>query len=427
MKNINKYIWASALAMGTMLTACEDEVLVPVEDNTAATALLTSISEQDALLTEYNLENNTVTLTNARLRETLDSLNDARNDLNWGESRDQTEVQYTVNVISAANYLTGRVAGVNGATVTVTQGSYSETKETSSGLAVFSGLQHGEAIVNISAPDHTSAEMVVEFYSDYSSDADYTNASTIVPLYPVSGENAAVLTGRVMANTTTVNDTLARTYGDDVAIYGDKAGTYISNPGIYSGTNYTDEWGGNDMTPYGATLGAAVAFEAVPAAFRLFAVAKPNVSEFSSGEAGYIVSITYSGLISEASIAADGTYTLTVPASKGGSLALSYETTEVIAPFTEFTNPGNNGATDYTFKYFNNGNGNATVWTEEGDGSNVIIAPNTSMNIVRSIRTRNYEYEIFENSFLQGSVKPGEKVINDFYLWPTYPGEESGI
>lgn len=457
MRNLNKYILASTLALGTVFTSCEEEVLVPVEDNAAATELLNSINTASNQLVDYNLETRTVSIRNAKLERTLDSLYTVRSEIYDQE----TTVQYTVNIISGANYVKGRTAGVTGATVTVRQGEYSETKETAAGLAVFEGLQPGYATVLATAPDHTTIEATVYFNPDgqYSHNANVYNAATRILLYPVSGEMAATISGSLYANTTTVNDTLNRTFGYS-PVFGDSAGTFIAERGIYDDYNYTQykdiDWVGqywnreniqnlyyNDA--YAETVfpvGQAIQFEAAPASFNLYAIAVPSTQpDFESGngyESGYITNISYSNLIFEATINEDNTYSVTVPASAQG-MNIDFRTTEVIANHTRFTDaeiwyygPGTEetiGSKEMEFTYYNYTDSNVDIYTEQADGTWVgnIVTPGESIEVNRNVITEPYRYEIYGSYLESDQLRTGETEFYNIYLWPTNPGSGSNL
>jgi hypothetical protein len=482
MKNINKYILASGLAIGALFTSCEEEILVPVEDNTEIDALLANINTLQNQLYEYDLEKKTVTISNKEMGSKLDSIQRAWEELNYNISNRETEVQYTVNVISAANYVKGRVAGVGGASVTVRQGDYLETQETAGGLALFKGVKQGEATVTVSAPDHGTVEMSVSFLSDgtYSSNAEYYNAGTQVMLFPVAGKNAATIKGSIYANTTTENDTLYRRYADNQEVFGEKATTWVAPIGQFNyWENFTQsEVQGWDNKVIGniyfdgvykteSPLGASVQFEEVPAAFSLYAIAKPSVghqfdSEFyqqGSYNAGYIRSIIYSDMVFEAAIQDNGSYSVTVPASMGNNLIIEFQTTEVIAEHTRFTaleqksigvDEDGDGNVDYyndyevmggaeeigsvkkTFTYYNSDDYTKELYSFNGDGSVVTINPNSTGEITRRVITETFKYELrgywmHIESGGEMNFEPGQVQYNNLFLWPVSRTGESDI
>jgi hypothetical protein len=460
MKNINKYILASTLALGTVFTSCEEEVLVPVEDNEAVAELLAQIASLENELTTYNLEQKTVSIQNTKLQSYYDSLavNSPYYEYDqWGNIRrtgydPETRVQYTVNVLSSANYLQGRIAGVAGASVTVRQGEYTETKEVSSGMAVFEGLIPGQATVVVTAPDHTRAELIVGLYDhDFAGDVENYNAATQVVLYPTSGKDMAIIKGSLYANTTTVNDTLNRRYGNDATIFGDKAGTYVAKPGPY--TNFSNYTQFEDEVEQGTIYDNApnreeIQFEAVPAGFSFYAIARPQESlqEFHSG-AGNMLSITYTGLVFDATINNDMTYSVQVPTTTKGGLNIEFQMPQTIAPHTRFTSDTDesiaidqdgDGTIDYydyyynvvggdeeegskeqTFKYFNSTNNPVTVYSLAEGGTAVEVAPNKSADIVRRVITENRYYQA-QGIVLEeiGSVRPGQVILENIYVWP---------
>jgi hypothetical protein len=476
MRNINKYILASTLALGAVFTSCEEEVLVPVEDNTQIDAILAEISALENQVYEYNLDSGTVSITNRKLRNTLDSLQGVQRELRNNDGNHDTKVQYTVNVLSAGNFVQGRMAGIAGASVTVSQGAYIETKETDGGMAVFTGLEPGAATVMITSDDHSKVEMDVHFYADGSvSDADYYNAGTQVLLYPVSGKNAATIEGSLLANTNTLNDTLNRKYGTDAAVFGEKAGTYLAEPGVYGnpdGYRYSSvNYNYTQYNSYGETgniynnnpeHGSFVQFEKVPASFKLYALAKPDGSLMVNGyggmswnsneqgymhNAGYITNITYTDLVFEATINNDNTYSVTVPAATGNNLSIEFQTTEVIADHTRFTREADiwhdsqwydnvvgaveeEGSELKTFSYYNSSNNTVDVYSLNGDGSLVTINPNSKGDVARRIITEQFRYQIMGSTLSNGnnlSLEPGQVEFHNLYLWPVSRGNESNI
>lgn len=474
MRNINKYILASTLALGTVFTSCEEEILVPVEDNTEIDAMLAQISALENQVYTYSLENGTVTLANMKLKNTLDSLDNVYWKLRSTQGNHDTKVQYTVNVMSTGNFVEGRVAGISGAKVTVSQGSYIETKDTDGGMAVFTGLEPGAAKVTITSADHSSVEMDVHFFNDGSiAEGDHYNAGTQVLLYPISGKNAATIQGSLFANTSTLNDTLNRKYGTD-AVFGAKAGTYLAQPGVYENYNYTQyytNWYDDKITGniyydgYNYTSnpdGSAVQFEKVPASFKLYALARPSSSilvddqndyyNYSTDEyirnPGYITSITYSDLVFEAELKADNTYSVVVPAATGNAFTIEFQTTEVIAEHTRFTagewyreaNAGQwywvlggreeEGSQLQSFSYYNSRDNSRDLYSLNGDGSVVTINPNSKGDVTRRVITEAFRYQIMGSSFGSGSTRsyePGAVEYNNLYLWPSEKSSESSI
>lgn len=443
-----KYIPVFAVACCSLFAACEDDDTVSAEANTEIAGLLQEINTLDNQLTEYNLEKRTVTLTNRKLKKTLDSLRITYTDFRENGYK-TTEVQYSVNVISTANYAQGRSSGLSGATVTVKQGDYEETKETSSGIAVFSGLKEGEAYVSVASPDHTKADMVVHFMADgvYSNNSNYYNASTQVLLYPVSGKNTATIKGNVHANTSTLNDTLNRVFGYS-GIFGERANKFVAKPGPFPFyENYTQEnIFSNRMMQnpyfqyynhyYNGPGGQAVQFEKVPAGLELMAVATPAASlqaDFQGGEvtnAGFITSITYHDLFFPVQLNEDDSYTVNVPASAGLNMMVQFHSTELVANHTRYTishdyaGPGTSqesGSERITLRYYNSNdyttNHQGSV-QEDGTIIYPVIDPDQATNLSLYTITEAFRYEIRGPQVLSTHIHPGQVKYQNLYLWP---------
>ncbi|MCF6242942.1 MAG: hypothetical protein L3J74_16565 [Bacteroidales bacterium] len=113
-------------------------------------------------------------------------------------------VRYTVLVVSGANTTFKSTQGIDSAIVSLVMNDsiYSIATDTN-GLAAFNNLAAGVAAVTIDYPNHTRANLVVDLStpSDTGYDANnLRNASTMVALFPLSGEGTATLSGRLFAD-----------------------------------------------------------------------------------------------------------------------------------------------------------------------------------------------------------------------------------
>ena len=113
-------------------------------------------------------------------------------------------VRYTVLVVSGANTTFKSTQGVDSALVSLVMNDsiYSIATDTN-GLAAFNNLAAGVAAVTIKYPNYTSANLIVDLSApnDTGYDANnLRNASTMVALFPLSGEGTAIIKGRLFAD-----------------------------------------------------------------------------------------------------------------------------------------------------------------------------------------------------------------------------------
>lgn len=113
-------------------------------------------------------------------------------------------VRYTVLVVPGGNTTFKSTNGIDSAIVSLVMNDsiYSVATDTN-GLAAFNNLAAGVAAVTINYPEHTTANLVVDLSAP--SDTGYDsnnlrNASTMVALFPLSGEGTATLNGRLFAD-----------------------------------------------------------------------------------------------------------------------------------------------------------------------------------------------------------------------------------
>ncbi len=202
-------------------------------------------------------------LTEKERLELLDSLNNA------------AIVQYSVNVISAADAgllksgnevkgLTGAVVGINhaGNLVSATTNEY--------GTAVFKDMRGGNASVTIHADGYTDVTFIANLTPDANQNQNYTFASTIVPLFPLSGEWMTDISGFVTYQSDLTNNTFEKAEGVTVTATLDINDDFM-----------------NTFFP-------------------------------ANESPGYIVQISYSSVLMTTKTDANGEYTLTVPAAAQG-------------------------------------------------------------------------------------------------------------
>lgn len=440
MKTNNLFrILAFSAISSVALFGCEDEVIVETEDTTTADAIIAEIETATETLYTLDEENSTLKIENAQLDNLIDSLNAVRNTLQYTTSNPK-QVHYTVNVLSAGNaeFSQGRAKGVTGSTVVVEQdGEFHTPSSMAEGLYLFTGLNQGYVYVTVSAPDHTTVEYQAYIYINTGTDvanADSYNASTKVTLYPNAGALAGLVYGKAYANTTVVNDTANRLYGNSTAIFGNLANSYITPMSI----------GGEDSdlfpdTFYEGNDDSEIIFESAPVGHKIYA--RPVLSGGmmpNPSQNGYTTMVTYKGIVTSATVAADGTYSLPVIAKSGtDNLISSIEvfTEDFVGDHVRFTNYGGNyngqvkeagDTTRVTLKWYNNTNGSQSVSTGSGVTTQN-LNPKNSLSVKRLTIKEKYQYGAYflengsnegENMFLDKLPQAGEKMMRNVFFWP---------
>jgi len=154
------------------------------------------------------------------------------------------------------------------------------------------------------------------------------NASTNVLILPTAGKNVTTYTGQLYINKSVMDDTLGRLYNkaSDVARYL----KFISPNGPYHGSHYSYNYLGIDYSQnqyFAPPTGAAISFTNLTAMTGINFIYgyptyvsnyyDPNPYNYYNNNYQYlpgdIISITYTGLTSFASIDATGKYTMNVP------------------------------------------------------------------------------------------------------------------
>ncbi|PLX11870.1 MAG: hypothetical protein C0594_03110 [Marinilabiliales bacterium] len=119
-------------------------------------------------------------------------------------------VNYTVLVVSGTGSSTKNVQGLESAKVTISVNGETKSVTTgTSGQATFQDLVSGVAAVTVEAENHTTLNYLVDLYPNLTGtsstdtlqyDATWMrNASTLVTLFPISGEGTATIKGSVTA------------------------------------------------------------------------------------------------------------------------------------------------------------------------------------------------------------------------------------
>lgn len=414
MKNIISAFLSGAVLLGFMV-GCQDEVIVKVEDTATADSLLAEIADLENQYLTLDAENGTLTIENIKLERALDSLYDVRYNFDNPYSQ-PSEVHFTLNVLSASSTVfSGRSQGVEGATVTLTQNGLAVSPDASSaaGLYLFKGLREGQAYVTVTAPDHTPVEFTV-YFDRYNgedvADADSYNASAQVILFGNAGSAAGTLSGKAYANLSTLNDTLGYKYGSDALVFEEKANTYITAPGIWNFSNYTqDDDYFNYYNLYDGGSGTNIQWENALAGQKIYSIPSfNNVNINNDSENGWITGLIYKNVITSATIAADGTFSLPILAGNTYDENQLIDGTEITADemvtgHTRFTRYGGNyygqedevGSTDQTFTFYNRNN--FTVGVYEGDDLLTFtnVDPGKTLDITRKKITQTYAYYMF--------------------------------
>ena len=165
---------AGVVAGGLVLSSCEDE-----------------FTEQDAIKAQ---------------QETLMALEAQNDSLN----RVGAKINYTVTVIAAGQGSTtnGRTKAANlaeGASVTVVQaGKTHPGTAGKGGVATFTGLMRGQAVVTVEAADHTTVTYTTTLGSNGSQE---NNVGTLIPVFPLTVEaGASKVSGKVWVELDATND-----------------------------------------------------------------------------------------------------------------------------------------------------------------------------------------------------------------------------
>lgn len=189
-----------------ILTSCEDEF---TEDDALQRQeeLLDKQNQQEQDLLDKELEN-AVALENLTQEQRMAYL----------AMQDSLErvggiIVYAVRVmaggnVNATNARTNAQAVAEGAEVTVVQNgvAIAQTAD-ANGLVVFDDMRIGQVNVTVSAADHTTAFFTADITPAEGDAKSIRNASTTVPLFPVTAEaGAGRLVGKVEAETNLIND-----------------------------------------------------------------------------------------------------------------------------------------------------------------------------------------------------------------------------
>jgi len=440
--NIKQILSITSLAFITAMcvVACKDEVLVPVKDNTRADSLVTLIQVLDKQKTEIDKKTNTIKITNAIFNDSIDNV---KSDI---ESEVRT-VEYTINVLNGGNTITSnqfngggaRTKGVDGATVIVSQNGVTASKTTADGRAIFTGLKGGTATVQISAANFATINAQVYLGEDdieFGGDGAVRTAATNFLLVATGGgSNGLTLAGNLYINKNILDDTLGHVYG------GDDAGlvnTYVSNRSIYDDFNYgaynfgyTYYW---LYSIYGITnnnnYAPQIKWDALTSGSTV--VAYPDLGSYYApannpqgwNSVGYIMSISYVGLINTATVNASGAYTINVPyifnGAGDGCIGYYIEASQLVDKLTSFGENSNGtsqsvGSVKTKIKFFDVD----TYETTEYD---------------RYVLTKDWTFEanisdeggyegLGSNGYVNGTrTTPGSTIHRSIFYFPIYPG-----
>jgi hypothetical protein len=148
-------------------------------------------------------------LTEQERLELLDSLNNL------------AIVNYSVTVVSAADngFIKSGTAteGLLGATVEINHGGNISSATTNDfGIAVFSDMRAGSISVSIHLDGYTDVTYLTNLTPEAEMEQNYTYASTIVPLFPVTGEGTATISGKVASQSDLTNLTKEQVTETDI-------------------------------------------------------------------------------------------------------------------------------------------------------------------------------------------------------------------
>ena len=364
--NYKKILSISALTFATLLgvVSCKDEVLVPVKDNSSSDSLVTIITGLDGQKITLDTKINELKISNTELQDSLNNLDDM--------TFDNSKIEYTVNLINAGTSITnGRTKGVDGVTVKVIQNGATQAVTSADGRAIFKDLTEGYITVQISLAGYAGINASV--YLDYDNtgsngDGAIRSASSNFLVIPIGGTDGLTISGKMYINNTVLDDTLGRQYNKAAT---PQYTTFISNRSEYEDYNYTGWDYGNLQNIYGGTQGYYnVKFAPFTTSNTVYAY--PNISSSYlpsnntyNSDAGYITSVTYTGLISYSTVDNTGAYSLKVPyilnGAADGDVGYYIYAKNIDANLSRFddqatsngTTQGTPGAVKTTFKSFN--------------------------------------------------------------------------
>jgi hypothetical protein len=449
--NIKLTLASISLAiLGVLVVACKDEVLVPVVDTKKADSIIAVIRKLDQQVVTINTKENTITVQNAVLNRKLDSLNNSF----YSNPR---KIQYTVYLINAGNTITttnngGRTTGVDGATVTILVGGKTLTATSADGRVIFEGLGGGNATVQISAAGLTPVTYQTYFFNDNRSsfgDGAVRVASTNILLFPTTNKDAVTVTGRLFANKSTLDDTLGRQYTQttDASRYL----KYISNPGISSYLNYTQStthtfstaytnYPYNAYSHYGgnaAPTGTTVKYDPITSLNGAAIVGYPDLYTITDinnyyyldfNVPGQLLSVTYTGLTSVATVDNTGKYTLKVV-----SFANFPAVNIVVGHFTDshtwLTSQNTIGSTKITMKSFDPTTYVTTSTDFYKSTTNWIYRASISQESSASVININIDSNEFgpgptsyqTTSSRENGIKPGASITRNIFFFATSP------
>ncbi len=127
-------------------------------------------------------------------------------------ARAGAKVSYTVTVVDAAgDNISARTQGeatIEGVSVTVSQGGVSNPGTVTKGIATFTDLRAGEAVVTVEAEGFTSVTYTTNLGDNSSFDLKEDNIETTIPIFPTTVVGgASEVSGKAWAETNTLNNT----------------------------------------------------------------------------------------------------------------------------------------------------------------------------------------------------------------------------
>jgi len=434
--------------LGLLVVACKDEVLVAVVDNKKADSIIAVITKLDQQNVTINAKQNTITIQNAVSTARLDSLQTSFD-------TNPRKIQYTIYLLNAGNTISttnnqGRTKGVDGATVTLLSGGKTLTATSADGRVIFEGLSGGSATVQILASGFTSVTFQTYFFRDNRSsfgDGAVRTASTNILIFPTSGKDVVTITGLLYANKSTIDDTLGRQYNNRADL--PRRLKYVSNPGISDFTSYTQ--GVNTYNPIWDTNypyfhansqydsipnGVSIKYDKITSlkGATIFGVPNTNnlrstsFNDFDPQVPGQVLTITYTGLVSVATIDNTGKYTLTV-----SSYANFPGVTMSVDHYTDshnfLTRKTNAGSTPITLTLFDVVTYVNTLKYSYQITSNWIYRPSITLDDGSGTGVPYYNdyYEFnFGNAGYNTTTanfegKPGTTVNRNIFFYPTLP------
>jgi hypothetical protein len=276
MRKLNKLVAILMLATITLFSACtEKEVPVPTVDTERLDALRLQLRELQMRV--YGEEEDA--------EEAKANQTNYENEIAWYEAEiERLKNAYARTVtygITITDFQNNKLAGV---TVTLAQeGELASSTTDENGYVGFENIHSGVVNVVVEGEGYTTANYKSSIYDGFSQDDAATYAATRLALFPATGNTDGMFTlkGSLYANYSMLNDTL-------------------------------DNYRGNGTAP--GEGGDKVDYDAVEGKKLRFVLELSDIKDETDAISSDIYSLIYENAFYEATTAADGSYTVSLPA-----------------------------------------------------------------------------------------------------------------